>query len=87
MSEEYEIKYSTLCQKVTSEGKSVQVYIYEDGKGGWILEVVDEYDNSTVWDDPFKTDDEALDEVFDTIEKEGISSLIGTESDSCINNC
>ena len=81
MSEEYEIKYSTLCQKVTSEGKSVQVYIYEDGKGGWILEVVDEYDNSIVWDDPFKTDDEALDEVFDTIEKEGISSLIGTEND------
>ena len=81
MSEEYEVKYSTLCQKVTSEGKSVQVYIYEDGKGGWILEVVDEYDNSTVWDDPFKTDDEALDEVFDTIEKEGISSLIGTEND------
>jgi hypothetical protein len=81
MSEEYEIKYSALCQKVTSEGKSVQVYIYEDGKGGWILEVVDEYDNSTVWDDPFKTDDEALDEVFDTIEKEGISSLIGKEND------
>ena len=80
MSEEYEIKYSTLCQKVTSEGKSVQVYIYEDGKGGWILEVVDEYDNSTVWDDPFKTDDEALDEVFDTIEKEGTLSLIGTET-------
>ena len=80
MSEEYEIKYSTLCQKVTSEGKSVQVYIYEDGKGGWILEVVDEYDNSTVWDGPFKTDDEALDEVFDTIEKEGILSLIGTET-------
>ena len=80
MSEEFEIKYSTLCQKVTSEGKSVQVFIYEDGKGGWILEVVDEYGNSTVWDDPFKTDDEALDEVFDTIEKEGISSLIGTEN-------
>ena len=80
MSEEYEVKYSTLCQKVNSEGKSVQVYIYEDGKGGWILEVVDEYDNSTVWDDPFKTDDEALDEVFDTIEKEGILSLIGTET-------
>ena len=80
MSEEHEIKYSTLCQKVTSEGKSVQVYIYEDGKGGWILEVVDEYGNSTVWDDPFKTDDEALDEVLDTIEKEGISSLIGTEN-------
>jgi hypothetical protein len=80
MSEEYEIKYSTLCQKVTREGKSVQIYIYEDGKGGWILEVEDEYGNSTVWDDPFKTDNEALDEVFDTIEKEGILSLIGTET-------
>lgn len=87
MSDEHEIKYSSLCQKVTSEGKSVQVYIYENGKGGWILEVVDEYGNSTVWDDPFKTDDEALDEVFDTIEKEGISSLIGTENITCINNC
>ena len=81
MTEEYEIKFSTLCQKVTSEGKSVQVDIYEDSKGGWILEVVDEYGNSTVWDDSFKTDDEALNEVFDTIEKEGISSLIGTETD------
>ena len=67
ISNEYEIKYSSLCPKVTSEGKSVQDYIYEDG-------------NWTVWDDPFKTDDEALDEVFDTIEKEGISSLIGTEN-------
>ena len=54
MSEEYEIKYSTLCQKVTREGKSVQIYTYEEGKGGWILEVEDEYGNSTVWDDPFK---------------------------------
>ena len=82
MTEEYEVKYSALCQKVTSDGKAVQVYIYEDDKGGWILEVVDEYGNSTVWDDPFKTDDDALDEVFDTIEKEGILSLIGTETDS-----
>jgi len=81
MSEEHEIKYSTLCQKVTRQEKSVQIYIYEDGKGGWILEVEDEYGNSTVWDDPFKTDGEALDEVFDIIEKEGISSLIGTEND------
>ena len=82
MTEEYEIKYSTLCQKVTSDEKAVQVYIYEDGKDGWILEVVDEYGNSTVWDDPFKTDDEALDEVFNTIEKESILALIGTETDS-----
>ena len=34
MSEEFEIKYSTLCQKVTSEGKSVQVFIYERWQRG-----------------------------------------------------
>ena len=76
-----ETKYSTLCQKVSSDDRSVQGYIYEDGKGGWILKVVDEYGDSTGWDAPFKTDDDALDEVFDTIEKEGILSLIGTETD------
>ena len=87
MSEEFEIKYSTLCQKVTSEGKSVQVFIYEDGKGGWILEVVDEYGNSTVWDDPFKTDDEALDEVFDTSKKEVFHHSLAQKIITCINNC
>ena len=79
MSEEYEVKLSHLCQKVTREGKTVQIDIYEDGEGGWLLEVVDEYNNSTVWDDPFKTDESALEEALETIEKEGIVSLIGPE--------
>ena len=51
--------------------------IYEDGDGGWILEVVDENDNSTVWDEPFDSDQSALDEVLETIEDDGIDSLIG----------
>jgi hypothetical protein len=77
MDEEYEIKESPLCQPVTKDGKTVQVYIYENSEGGWILEVVDQFRNSTVWDDPFETDQAALDEVFKTIEKEGIEALIG----------
>jgi hypothetical protein len=32
-----------------------------------------------VWDDPFKTDESALKEALETIEKEGIVSLIGPE--------
>ena len=79
MHEDYEVKMSPLCQSVTSDERTVQVDIYEDGAGGWLLEVVDEYNNSTVWEDPFKTDQEALDEALDTIEKEGIGSLIGPE--------
>ncbi|MBE0576522.1 MAG: hypothetical protein IH613_11595 [Desulfuromonadales bacterium] len=77
MSEEYEVKYSPLCQKVERDSKEVDVMIYEDGDGGWILEVVDEQGNSTVWNSPFHTDQEALDEVMVCIKNEGIDSLIG----------
>ena len=77
MNEEHEVKMSPLCQMVTREGKTVQIDIFEDGEGGWLLEVIDEYNNSTVWDDPFKTDESALNEALETIEMEGIASLIG----------
>jgi len=81
MNEEFEVKMSPLCQSITKDGQTVQVDIYEDGTGGWILEVVDEYNNSTVWDDPFKTDQDALNEVFEEIKKEGIACLIGSKAE------
>ena len=37
MSEEYEVKFSPLCQTVERDAKSVEIMIYEDGDGGWIL--------------------------------------------------
>jgi len=77
MSEECEVKYSPRCQTVERDAKSVEIMIYEDGDGGWILEVVDENDNSTVWNEPFDSDQSALDEVLATIEADGIDSLIG----------
>ena len=80
MDEEYEVKYSPLCQNVERDGKEVGVMIYEDGEGGWILEVEDEHGNSTVWNAPFETDQEALDEVMECIKDEGIDSLIGEPS-------
>ncbi|MEY4728855.1 MAG: hypothetical protein RL020_13 [Pseudomonadota bacterium] len=73
---------SPLAQSVTRDGKTVQVDIYEDGEGGWILEVVDEFWNSTVWDDSFASDREALAEALKTIEEEGIESLIGAPPDT-----
>ena len=76
MNESHEVKMSPLCQTVTREGKTVKIDIYKDDEGGWLLEVIDEYNNSTVWDDPFDTDESALKEALDTIEKEGIESLI-----------
>ena len=79
MTEEHVVKESSLCQSITRDGKTVRVDIYENGDGGWLLEVVDQYNNSTVWDDSFKTDQAALDEALDAIEKEGIDSLIGMD--------
>ena len=80
MTEEFEVKMSPLCQKISSGGESVQVEIYEDGEGKWILEVVDEFNNSTVWDDHFESDSAAFAELKKTILSEGIGSLIGPES-------
>ena len=77
MNDEIELKMSPLCQKVESNGKSVEVEIYGNGDGKWILEVVDEFNNSTVWDDAFPTDQAALDELNDTIKTDGIECLIG----------
>ncbi|MFT5084984.1 MAG: hypothetical protein ACI9Y1_003041 [Lentisphaeria bacterium] len=76
MNTEIEIKKSPLCQTVESNEKTVQVEIYSDGNGKWLLEVVDEYNNSTVWEDLFPSDQAALDELNDTIKTEGIDCLI-----------
>ena len=71
---------SSLAQTITRDGKTVRVDIYGDGEGGWLLEVVDEHGNSTVWDDPFASDREALAEALSTIDEDGIDSLIGLPS-------
>ena len=63
MNDDYELNMSPLCQEISSGGSTIQVDIYEDGQEGWILEVVDEYGNSRVWEDSFPTDTAALTEV------------------------
>lgn len=80
MTDEFQIKMSPLCQSISSGGKNVQVDIYEDGSGKWILEIVDAFNNSTVWDEPFETDSAALTEAKKTILSEGVNTLIGPES-------
>lgn len=77
MNEEYKLEMSPLCQDITDKGKKVRVEIYRGGGSDWHLEVVDEFGNSTVWDDQFPTDAEAFEEAKATIEIEGIGALIG----------
>ena len=75
--DEIELVYSKHCQSVTRNRQTVKVEIYSSGKNDWILEVVDEGNNSTVWDDPFDTDDEAFQEFERTLKEEGIGAMIG----------
>jgi hypothetical protein len=77
--DETDLIYSKHCQSITQNGQTVKVEIYSSGKNDWILEVVDEDSNSTVWDDPFETDDEAFQEFERTLKEEGIESMIGLE--------
>lgn len=69
--------YSALERTVSRDGKSVDVKIYHGENEDWILEVVDEHGNSTVWDDLYPTDQAALNEAMRTIDEEGIDSVIG----------
>jgi uncharacterized protein len=69
---------SPLSQRLSRDGTTVEIQIYNDGKAGWILELVDEFGNSTVWNESFPTDDAALAEALNTIETEGIASVIGS---------
>jgi hypothetical protein len=76
MIDEDDVKMSPLCRHISRDGTSVEVLIYSDGKYGWILEIVDEEDASTVWDSPFLTDQAALAEVMKVIEEDGIYSFL-----------
>ena len=69
---------SSLNQTYTKNGKSVEIHIYRMPNTSWILEVVDLFGNSTVFDDEFATDAEALSYVIEEIERDGIEGFIGS---------
>lgn len=65
-------KMSSLCQTVKKDGWDLEVFIFEDGEGKWLLEVVDDAGTSTCWTEPFETEQVALDDALKTIEENGI---------------
>ena len=78
-----EIVMSPLCREIIEDGTRIQVDIYRgEDESGWTLEVIDEENTSTVWDDPFDTDQEALDAATEVIEKDGIKSFLEGEPET-----
>ena len=61
---------SPLSQRLTRNGVTVEVEIYGDQEGKWILEVVDQQKTSHVWDEHFDTDRQALAEAIRALEEE-----------------
>jgi hypothetical protein len=80
MSNEPELEESLLNGPVTSGKRTVDIQIYRlKGEPEWTLEIVDEYNNSTVWDATFASDSAAMAEAKKSILKETIGSFVGPE--------
>lgn len=78
MSDDPKLILSSLSQNLSSGGRTVTVEIYrlEDDEE-WALEIVDEFNNSTVWDETFKTESAALTEAKKAILEERVTTFIG----------
>ena len=78
MHDEHDLIYSPLQKIYSASGHQVEIHIYRMPDTEWSLEVVDEHNNSTVWDDLFATDDEALAAALQELNDEGIDAFIAS---------
>ncbi len=76
--DEPKIIRSPLCEKMTVDGRTVEIEIYGTGENDWILEVVDEEGNSVVWDGTFKTDALAYNTFDEQLYNEGIDAILNS---------
>jgi hypothetical protein len=68
---------SPFSQPFSEGGITVDVQIYKiEGAEGWMLELVDEKNNSTVWTDPFPSDQAAWDEFVTGVRELGLKALL-----------
>lgn len=70
------IVYSGLSRSVSVGGLDLRIEIYRlEDEPLWALEVVDPEGTSTVWDEQFRTDQDALDAVEQVIREEGAAAF------------
>ncbi|MCL6270755.1 hypothetical protein M3P05_12555 [Sansalvadorimonas sp. 2012CJ34-2] len=81
MIEDEELVMSPLCQTLEKNHCAVEILIYKGiSDENWVLELEDEFGNSSVWDDLFATDKAALNAALEAIDDEGIEAFIGEPS-------
>jgi hypothetical protein len=78
MAKKPKIEHSELSGEFTDDGVTVLVDIFRpDGtQGDWKMEVIDQDEGLTVWEEPFATDRDAFDEFLATVERDGIRTFL-----------
>lgn len=75
--DDVEVIFSELCADVEIDGHFLAVEIYKtDIDPSWILEVVNEFGTSTVFDDPFIADGLAWQQFEKTVKEEGLAAFL-----------
>ncbi|MGA1804265.1 hypothetical protein [Rhizobium sp. HT1-10] len=71
-------EYSELSGEFSENGVTVRISISRpvDSQLDWTMEIIDQADGVTTWEDGFSTDREAFDEFLATIERDGLSSFL-----------
>ncbi|GEM_PF-973929 len=73
---QFGIIQSPLSQTLTEDGITIEIIIFRDAdEDEWTLEILDHNDGSTIWEDGFETEEEALEEALRAIEEDGIASF------------
>jgi hypothetical protein len=76
-----EIVHSPLECSVSREETTLRILIYRGrGDPGWLLEVEDQRGGSTVWEEPFESDQAAQEAALLAIEEDGIESFVVREA-------
>lgn len=76
MYDENDLIFSPLQQTLTEGHRWVKVCIYRMPDSQWTLEIEDDKGSSTVWDDPFESDQAALEVALAEIDAVGLVDFI-----------
>lgn len=78
MAKKQKLEHSDFAGEFTDDGVTVLVDIFRPAgsEGGWTMEVIDQDEGLTVWEEPFPTDKDAFEEFLATVERDGIRSFL-----------
>lgn len=81
MSYDKKLIVSPLSREFSCDGITVRVFIYRvETEYGWVLEVADKNDMSTIWEGKFPTDRAANEFFLRTVETEGLAQITSDDS-------